>query len=293
MSLEAITWAYKTEVGSPSRKAVLLVLANYADADDASSFPSRSRIEAMTELKTTAVKDALRDLEEMGVISKEARLRPNGSNSSNRYTINLEWSADDPSPGSQTTPPRSPDDPPPNPKRDTEEGTPNNVPAARAEASGRRTKPERRLRVVADTGEELERPGSLPDDGPKPKEAPRPPTAQTLARGFQRAGREHYPDGDARRLANLTALRANMARWHKQDGIPLEEIALASDYFWANVDSFVRQGGEPWRRFINIFARMHGKATAPDTSDPAYYSDHDSEQENIEWTPEAWLAAQQ
>ena len=68
VSLDAITWAYRTEVGSPTRKAVLLVLANYADEDD-SAYPSANRIAKMTELSNSTVRKALDELQEMGVIA--------------------------------------------------------------------------------------------------------------------------------------------------------------------------------------------------------------------------------
>ena len=42
-----------------------------------------------------------------------------------------------------------------------------------------------------------------------------------LAKDFEREARAKYPLGDTRRVVNLTALRANISRWHKQDGIPL------------------------------------------------------------------------
>ena len=44
--------------------------------------------------------------------------------------------------------------------------------------------------------------------------------------------------------------------------------------FWASGE-YSAAGSESWRRFINLFARMHAKATAPDTSDPAHYTDQD------------------
>lgn len=121
--------------------------------------------------------------------------------------------------------------------------------------------------------------------------APRKQGIYGLAADFKRMGQSHYPLGDSRRVCNLTALRVNISRWHKQDGLPLEDISNAIDIFWAGVDSYVRPDSEPWRRFINIFARVYAKATAPDITDPAYYTDS-HEKENIEWTAEAWLASQ-
>lgn len=291
MSLEAITWAYKTEVGSPTRKAVLLVLANYADADDASSYPGRSRIEQMTELKTTAVKDALRDLESMGVVAKEPRTRYDGSSSSNRYVINMQWaggSPDDPSPLVTDDPQGSADDPRTDTKHTRKSGTANPMPAARVEPSGPTSRKRSSRRTVADDGEGLASIGGG-DKTPAPEEPKRGLTVGSVAKDFERSCRAKYPLGDGRRVTNLTALRANISRWRDQDGFTLEQIAAAMEEFHAG--NYVRDDGEPWRRFINVFARMHDKASAPDITDPAYYTDS-QEKENIEWTVEAWLEAQ-
>lgn len=292
MSLEAITWAYKTEVGSAPRKAVLLVLANYAD-EEASSYPSIQRIAEMTELKTTAVKDALRDMAAMGVIRKEFRARANGSSTSTRYHLDLNWVgvATRPLPSRETTPRGSAGDPPPNTKTQPEEKTPRTMPAARVEASGRRSRPARRLKAVAeDEGLESNHlADDVPTEEPKPR---RGPSVGGLAKEFERTARSRFELGDTRRVTNLIALRANISRWHKQDGIPLAEIEAAMSTYWTSGE-YSAPGSEGWRRFINLFARMHAKATAPDTSDPAHYTAPHSEQENIAWTPETWLAAQQ
>ena len=128
-----------------------------------------------------------------------------------------------------------------------------------------------------------------PDDAAATEAAQRPLTIGSLALRFQRLSRVNYPLGDPRRVTNVRALRSNVRSWHKDDGIPLAEIAKSIDYFWAGHDQYVSADGEPWRRFINIFARMHSKATAPDITDPAYYTDR-KQRENIEWTEEAWKA---
>lgn len=161
--------------------------------------------------------------------------------------------------------------------------------AARVEVK-RSPRPARRLRAVADPDEALAS-NRMPDDSPAPESsAGRGPTIAGLAKDFARSCRTRYPLGDTRRVSNDVALRANISRWHKKDGIPLAEIAAAMETFFDG--NHVKDDGEPWRRFINLFARMHSKATAPDITDPAYYTDQQPK-ENIEWTVDSWLAAQE
>jgi hypothetical protein len=286
VSLEAITWAYRTTVGSSAQKAVLLVLANYADERD-SAYPGIVRIAKMTQLSERTVQRAVAELEELQVIRVERTV-----NSVNRYHLDLSWKqrggdtmtpggGDTVSPGGVTV------------ASDTQEthkrGHTNPMPAARVEPIkyiGKRNG----LRATFDDGEGLAS-NRLPADEPVAEVTPiRGPSVGGLAKDFEREARTRFKLGDNRRVTNLTALRANIGRWHKQDGIPLEEIDAAMRVFWAG--QHTKPDGEPWRRFINIFARMHAKATAPDISDPAYYTDQKTKKEIIEWTPETWREAQ-
>lgn len=73
MSHEAQTWALKIRTGSGTRKAVLMYLANRANTEDGASWPSQRRVADETEFSERAVRDALKDLEEMGVIRRISR----------------------------------------------------------------------------------------------------------------------------------------------------------------------------------------------------------------------------
>jgi hypothetical protein len=73
MSFDAQSWARKIVTGSPVRKAVLMSIANRANDADGACWPSQKRIAAETEFSERAVRDALKDLEEMNIISRVKR----------------------------------------------------------------------------------------------------------------------------------------------------------------------------------------------------------------------------
>ena len=93
MSWQAQAWAMKQTVGGPAGKLILLALANYAD-DAGSCFPSVARLAVECECTKRTVFTWLETLEKMGLISRENRSRDNGSNSTSRYTLALEITAD-------------------------------------------------------------------------------------------------------------------------------------------------------------------------------------------------------
>ena len=91
MSAEALTWAWKINLSS-SQKIIVLALANYAD-QEASCYPGHERLSQMTGMSVRSVGRNLRELEAMGVFTKERRSRKNGSGrTSDRYYLNLAWS---------------------------------------------------------------------------------------------------------------------------------------------------------------------------------------------------------
>lgn len=99
MSAEALTWAWKIDLSS-SQKIIVLALANYAD-QEASCYPGHDRLSQMTGMSSRSVGRNLRELEAMGVFSRERRARRNGSGrTSDRYYLNLSWEA--PDDGNQT-----------------------------------------------------------------------------------------------------------------------------------------------------------------------------------------------
>lgn len=92
MSAEALTWAWRIDLSS-SQKIIVLALANYAD-QEASCYPGHERLSQMTGMSVRSVGRNLRELEAMGVFTKERRSRKNGSGrTSDRYYLNLDWSA--------------------------------------------------------------------------------------------------------------------------------------------------------------------------------------------------------
>lgn len=73
MSVKAITWAKSVRTGSASRKAVLLVLADYAGVDNSACWPSQETIAFETEMTERNVRRCLADLEKMGLIARQPR----------------------------------------------------------------------------------------------------------------------------------------------------------------------------------------------------------------------------
>lgn len=65
---------------------VYLAICSYADKDGG-CFPSYGTMSGDTQYTTRACKEAVEVLEELGLITKENRQRPNGSNTSNYYQI--------------------------------------------------------------------------------------------------------------------------------------------------------------------------------------------------------------
>lgn len=77
---------YDQKTGSPTRKAVLGVLANWAD-EQWSCYPQIEKIVAATELKERAVQQALKDLCQLGFIRIFYRYKIGGSRRSSRYQL--------------------------------------------------------------------------------------------------------------------------------------------------------------------------------------------------------------
>jgi len=84
MSHEAQTWAMQIEVRSEeelrqggksglARKAVLMYLANRANAEDGASWPSQPRVARELCCSERCVRDAMRELENIGIIRRETR----------------------------------------------------------------------------------------------------------------------------------------------------------------------------------------------------------------------------
>lgn len=72
MSIQAVSWALKTELPSPTLKLVLIAVCNYAD-EDGVCWPSQARLARECCLTERSVRDALKRLEEMKLIRREER----------------------------------------------------------------------------------------------------------------------------------------------------------------------------------------------------------------------------
>ena len=86
MSVQAITWALSFDVKSPTEKAILLVLANYADGDGM-CFPGQDNIAAQAACTDRTVRAVLTTFEERGVIKRVHRQRKDGSRTSDEITL--------------------------------------------------------------------------------------------------------------------------------------------------------------------------------------------------------------
>lgn len=98
----APAWAAEQRVGGPGIKAVLLLLARYAD-EAYSCFPSQSTLADESEQSRRTVLRQLKDLEEWGLIRRERRVTDKGHRTSDRFYLNIDLvvdvTSDDPEPG--------------------------------------------------------------------------------------------------------------------------------------------------------------------------------------------------
>lgn len=90
-----MAWAAEQRTGSPTRKAVLLSIANAANYHTGRCHPSVRRICEETEFGPTAVKNALADLTAAGLIERRRRRRQDGSLGTYEYVFPHVVQADD------------------------------------------------------------------------------------------------------------------------------------------------------------------------------------------------------
>lgn len=86
MSVQAITWALGFDVASATEKAILLVLANYADGEGV-CWPGQDSIAAQAACSDRTVRAVLTSFEARGVISRTHRQRRDGSRSSDEIRL--------------------------------------------------------------------------------------------------------------------------------------------------------------------------------------------------------------
>jgi len=68
VSIQALAWALTTDTGSPSRKAVLLALADRYNENENAAWPSVGWIARVTELHPSTVRRAIADLLDAGLL---------------------------------------------------------------------------------------------------------------------------------------------------------------------------------------------------------------------------------
>jgi len=81
MSVQAITWALSFDVETASEKAILLVLANYADGAGV-CFPGQENIAKQAACSERTVRRILESFEQRGIITRIERRRRDGSRTS-------------------------------------------------------------------------------------------------------------------------------------------------------------------------------------------------------------------
>ena len=93
MSWQATAWAVGQKTGAASRKALLLALANYADAEGR-CWPSQQTLARDAEQSVATVQRHLRHLAELGLISINVRQRFGGHWAGRIYQLNMTPRAD-------------------------------------------------------------------------------------------------------------------------------------------------------------------------------------------------------
>ncbi|MBY0256224.1 helix-turn-helix domain-containing protein [Methylobacterium sp.] len=88
MSVQAHAWAKTVKTGSPTLKAVLVAIADYADPQGY-GWPSQEQLAADTEFSLRAVRNALDGLESLGLLVRAPRRRSDGSRRSDGLTLQM------------------------------------------------------------------------------------------------------------------------------------------------------------------------------------------------------------
>ncbi|WP_371423290.1 helix-turn-helix domain-containing protein [Tardiphaga sp.] len=88
MSWQATAWAERQITGSPARKVLLLVLANYAD-EDGVCWPSQETLSRGTEQSVDTVQRQLRKLEHMKILAIATRPQGRGRWPGRTYKLNM------------------------------------------------------------------------------------------------------------------------------------------------------------------------------------------------------------
>lgn len=89
MSFDALAWAWNQKTGSAGRKATLMGVAQFAD-EDGYCWPGQKMLAEYTEQSERTVREHLVWLESNGYLSRCSRKRPDGTNASDAYYLNLQ-----------------------------------------------------------------------------------------------------------------------------------------------------------------------------------------------------------
>jgi DNA-binding MarR family transcriptional regulator len=89
MSWQATAWAIKQATGSTRRKAVLMALANYADANG-ECWPSQERLARDTEQSVDSVQRHSDALEQLKLIEREILPKRRGQYAGYRYRLAMQ-----------------------------------------------------------------------------------------------------------------------------------------------------------------------------------------------------------
>lgn len=125
MSIHAVSWALSVDAGGPSAKCTLLVIASYAD-EHGHCWPAQSTVAKESDQSVDTVQRRIRDLEGIGLITREERPEQNGKAGGRYYyqlamtkKIQEEETTPHPAARSETTPQNEPTTPqtPPKPHR--------------------------------------------------------------------------------------------------------------------------------------------------------------------------------
>lgn len=94
MGVKAIMWATKQNVGSPTKKLLLLVLAQRVRDEGEHAWctwAGQKALAADAETSVRTVRNVLAEFERVGLISREQRRRPDGYRSSDLIRLNPNW----------------------------------------------------------------------------------------------------------------------------------------------------------------------------------------------------------
>tara|TARA_R100001369_G_scaffold12085_1_gene25953 strand:+ start:801 stop:1418 length:618 start_codon:yes stop_codon:yes gene_type:complete len=107
MSWSALKWASETKVGTSTDKLILIILANFTDAED-TCYPSHRKIAELAECSTDTVIRSLKRLNDLNFISTQKRFQLTKNNNqrqtSNIYKLNTPLHIATPPPLQNATP---------------------------------------------------------------------------------------------------------------------------------------------------------------------------------------------